>query len=285
MPRLEVWSAVFLLAVARCAMITSGTYEEQTEVAAVTDERVSIRFEEFARNRMTPAQKRQFSRDGYLILHNVLAPDELGRLKSLVEDLREQKLREGWLPDDNIVQSVFSPKNDLQMDPNIIALLLQPKIFPKVVDILGTNIYLYHSYLFDTRAADPGTMPPDDFGAVPTFGFHQDSGVQRDIRNAQDLSHEVMPRMSLKCAYYLTDQSVPGRGNTWVVPGSMEREHVEVPEGGRGKPVPCCEVCNMVSCTTGQASAVRAAGVCVGGRCRFGWVHPVQTCEVDNMMS
>eukprot|EP01052_Picozoa_sp_SAG31_P021073 SAG31_NODE_1611_length_7748_cov_2.128758_5_plen_121_part_00 len=27
--------------------------------------------------------------------------------------------------------------------------------------------------------------------------------------------------MSLKCAYYLTDCSKPGCGNTWIIPGSM----------------------------------------------------------------
>jgi hypothetical protein len=46
--------------------------------------------------------------------------------------------------------------------------------------------------------------------------------MQRDIRGADDQSHAVMPRMSLKCAYYLTDCSAPGRGNTWIVPGSIE---------------------------------------------------------------
>ena len=46
--------------------------------------------------------------------------------------------------------------------------------------------------------------------------------MQRDIRGADDQSHAVMPRMSLKCAYYLTDCSAPGRGNTWIVPGSTE---------------------------------------------------------------
>ena len=77
---------------------------------------------------------------------------------------------------------------------------------------------------------------PEDFNAVPTFGFHQDSGMQNDIRNAlPDHSHPVAPRMSLKCgaveanfspflklssgtpfglnaAYYLTDCSRTAHG-------------------------------------------------------------------------
>jgi ectoine hydroxylase len=218
-------------------MITSGTYADETELAAVADDRVSMSFEDFALNRMTEAEKAQFSRDGYLVLLDVLPAADFQRLKVVVRELREEKVEEGWLPEDDIVQPVFSSKNDLQEEPSVMALLLQPRVFPKVVDVLGTNIFCYHSYLVNTRAAPTtATAPPDDFNTVPTFGFHQDSGVQRDIRNAQDCSAETMPRMSLKCAYYLTDQSVPGSGNTWVVPGSMGREDISAPASGVGQP-------------------------------------------------
>ena len=70
--------------------------------------------------------------------------------------------------------------------------------------------------------APAGTPLPADYDGVATFGFHQDSGVQRDIRGQQpwissDQSHPIAPRMSLKAAFYLTDCSTPGCGNTWVV--------------------------------------------------------------------
>ena len=44
------------------------------------------------------------------------------------------------------------------------------------------------------------------------------------------------PRLALKCAYYLTDMSEPGRGNTWVIPVSAIPTHLrERGEGvGRG---------------------------------------------------
>ena len=40
------------------------------------------------------------------------------------------------------------------------------------------------------------------------------------------------PRITAKAVYYLSDMSEPGRGNTWIVPGSHKRGGVTagVPE-------------------------------------------------------
>eukprot|EP01050_Picozoa_sp_SAG11_P043801 SAG11_NODE_20945_length_435_cov_0.791667_1_plen_47_part_10 len=40
--------------------LTSGFYEEATELANVSDERVSIAFEDFAANRLTESERREF---------------------------------------------------------------------------------------------------------------------------------------------------------------------------------------------------------------------------------
>ena len=42
--------------------------------------------------------------------------------------------------EEDLVQAVFSPLNDLQFEPAIRGLLVQPKILPKVVDILVSII-------------------------------------------------------------------------------------------------------------------------------------------------
>jgi ectoine hydroxylase-related dioxygenase (phytanoyl-CoA dioxygenase family) len=44
------------------------------------------------------------------------------------------------------------------------------------------------------------------------------------------------PRLSLKVAYFLSDTSVEGRGNFWVVPGSHLKDTLEMPAGGTGQP-------------------------------------------------
>ena len=232
--------------------VTSGFYEEETELANVADERVSVSFVDFAANRLSDAERDEFAKRGYLIVHDVLPAEQHARLVELILELREQKIAEGRHPEEDLVQAVFSPLNALQTDPAVLDLLTQPKIFPKVVDILGCNIFAYHSYLFATRAAPPGT-PLRDPATVKTFGFHQDSGQQRDIRGqhpwiSDDNSYPTCPRMSLKCAFYLTDCSTPGGGQTWVVPGSVDQDLtngagrfpranlVQLPKDGVGQP-------------------------------------------------
>ena len=64
----------------------------------------------------------------------------------------------------------------LQTDDALPRLLTNPRVFPKVVDLLGSNIYCYHLHVNVTPAAAEGTHQPDADeirAAVPTFGFHQ----------------------------------------------------------------------------------------------------------------
>ena len=152
--------------------VTSGFYEEETELANVADERVSVSYADFAAYRLTAAERDEFAERGYLIVHDVLPAEQHARLVELILELREQKIAEGRHPEEDLVQAVFSPLNALQTDSAVLDLLTQPKIFPKVVDILGCNIFAYHSYLFATRAAPPGT-PLRDPATAKTFGFHQ----------------------------------------------------------------------------------------------------------------
>jgi ectoine hydroxylase len=219
--------------------VTSGTHDAPVELQQL-DAVDSVDFASFAANRLTDAERESFARTGYLVIRDVLPPEQHVRLKQLILELREQKIAEGWHPEEDLVQAVFSPLNSLQLDPAVRQLLTQHKIFPKVVDILGANIYCYHSYLSATRAAPPSCPIPSDYSRVQTFGFHQDSGVQRDIHGrdawiAPDQSHPIAPRMSVKAAYYLTDCSAVGCGNTWVVPGSHTQPHPHLPaRGARG---------------------------------------------------
>ena len=92
--------------------------------------------------------------------------------------------------------------------------------FPKVWGILGWNIKLYHSHLI---VLPP--LPPEERDKQQRLGWHQDSG-----RLNFELEGDPRPRISLKVAFFLTDTSVPGRGNFSVVPGSQKWNTLEMPE-------------------------------------------------------
>lgn len=63
-------------------------------------------------------------------------------------------------------QAIFSAKNSLQSNPEVLALLTQPAVFPKIVDIMGSNISIFHGFCPVTAAAPTGDsaareVPPE----------------------------------------------------------------------------------------------------------------------------
>ena len=105
--------------------------------------------------------------------------------------------------------------------------------FPKVWDILGWNIYLYHSHIDVTPPSGPS--PPS---GSPTVAWHQDS-----LRVNEEIESSPRPRLSLKIGYYLSDVSEPGRGNTLIVPGSHLNDEIEVPADQRSNPPGSIPIC------------------------------------------
>jgi hypothetical protein len=154
---------------------------------------------------LTDDESAQFERDGYLILPEVLSTDEVDELEAVSDRLdaeARQKMEKG--PGDT--QNTF---DFLGYDDAFLNLIDYPKTFPKVFGILGWNIQVYHTHMI--------TTPPDDpENPRQKYGWHQDSG-----RLNRELEGEPRARVSIKCAYFLTDCSVEGRGNFCAVPGSQ----------------------------------------------------------------
>ena len=109
------------------------------------------------------------------------------------------------------------------------------------------NIYNWHNFSPCTRPAAPGTRMPtleEMQTSEPRYGWHRDGGFEGFFKE------RPTPRLTAKIVYYLSDASQPGRGNTWVVPGSHKRGAVTVatPEvagldGGLGQPEGAIPVC------------------------------------------
>ncbi len=160
---------------------------------------------------------------------------------------RELEARGSYSPDHDIREGVFSRNNNMQEDDTVMSLLTQPKVFPKIVDIMGANIYNWHNFTPCTRRAPAGTRMPTLEELQHTekrFNWHRDGGFERYF------TERPTPRMTVKAVYYLSDVSEPGRGNTWIVPGSHKRGAVtvDVPEveglgGVYGQPEGAIPVC------------------------------------------
>ena len=164
---------------------------------------------------LTEQEALQFEEDGYFVLPEVLSEEETDHLEEVTDRLDAEKRAEtGKNPGDTLNTFDF-----LGYDEAYLNLIDYPKTFPKVFGILGWNIQIYHTHLI--------TTPPDEpDNPKQRYGWHQDSG-----RLNRELEGEPRARVSIKCAYFLTDVSEEGRGNFCAVPGSHKVNKIRKEEG------------------------------------------------------
>jgi ectoine hydroxylase-related dioxygenase (phytanoyl-CoA dioxygenase family) len=150
------------------------------------------------------AQKGQFDRDGFLVLRDVLEPPLVSRLVAAADRLATQGMDQDGLSE----RRHWQRRNCLPLDPAFLELLDHPQVLPVVAAILGWDLHLITSHLIVR------TPTPDADAHFKGEGWHRDGG-----QSSWEMT-EPHPRILLKVAYFLSDQSEPGRGNTQVVPGS-----------------------------------------------------------------
>ena len=167
---------------------------------------------------LTDSERQQFNEQGYFMIEDALSAAQVAALTATTDRIYQQKVAEGHDPKTALFYPNFIPDDTMYQD-----LVDYEKVLPKVWDILGWNIYLYHAHLIVTP---PNGQSPDN----KTFGWHQDSG-----RTNVEMESDPRPRLSLKVAYFLSDTSEAGRGNFWVVPGSHLLNKMEKPADGIGQ--------------------------------------------------
>ena len=161
------------------------------------------------KHQLTKEESVQFHDNGYLVIDNVLEVDQVNRLVSVSDRIdREERSRLGKGPGERMNHFDFIGKDDVFLE-----LLDHYRTFPKVWGLLNWHIQLYHTHMTFTPPRPKGeTLEKNG----PGFGWHQDTG---QLNN--DLETDPRPIISVKVAFFLTDTSVPGRGNFYVVPGSQ----------------------------------------------------------------
>ena len=163
-----------------------GLAAERYPAPAPTDPSADLRGccldrETYQRHRLTPAERTQFAEQGWLLVDNALLPAEVEELTAVLDREHALKLQEPTdpsHPDAMNRMAVFSPANSLGNAPAVHALMANPVVFPKIVDILGWNIGVYHAHANLSPPPSKGDVLRDgQFRPAPAdgavHGFHQ----------------------------------------------------------------------------------------------------------------
>nr|VFK30955.1 MAG: Ectoine hydroxylase-related dioxygenase, phytanoyl-CoA dioxygenase (PhyH) family [Candidatus Kentron sp. MB]VFK30968.1 MAG: Ectoine hydroxylase-related dioxygenase, phytanoyl-CoA dioxygenase (PhyH) family [Candidatus Kentron sp. MB]VFK76807.1 MAG: Ectoine hydroxylase-related dioxygenase, phytanoyl-CoA dioxygenase (PhyH) family [Candidatus Kentron sp. MB] len=170
--------------------------------------------QDIVKYRLTKDEKERFEENGYLSVPNTLPEEMVHRLTDIIDNHYEDALEKG----ETKSNMSYNKTAFISLDPLFLELVDWPVIFPKIGDILGWNIYLYHSQLsvspppIENVAGQIQQLPAQKDEKWP---WHQDNGQLNE-----DLRLTPPPRVSIKVAYYLTDMSQPEKGNTYIVPKS-----------------------------------------------------------------
>lgn len=170
---------------------------------------------------LTEAERIEFDERGYIVLEDLLTENQITDLEKAC-DAADREVREerGIGP-----HARLTVRDVMWRDPSLLELVDLPTALPKMWELLGWNIQIYHTVI----AYSPPDAPENR--EVKHQGWHQDSGQLN-----RDLEYSPRPMVSLKVAYFLSDCMEEGMANFWVVPGSQLVDYVRpedrsVPEG------------------------------------------------------
>ena len=157
---------------------------------------------------LSEADISHFDEKGYLIVRGALDEPTIESLIEAGDRLLASDLRTGRQQAEDGLYDGF--RNSITLDDAFIPLIDHPRIVPTVIQLLGADLQVMTSHLIYKK--------PDPSGTPKT---HRRPGWHRDYAMAMnDMGHRAIPRLLVKCAYYLTDLSEPSRGATMVTPGS-----------------------------------------------------------------
>ena len=154
---------------------------------------------------LTSDQKQFVDTNGYLLIKNALSPDVVAEIDAAVDEVYDKQKEAGNLE----AGGKLNLRNCITHHEAFLQLLDWQKTFPYACGVLNWNIQMITSHLI---VLPPKDEPPDD--VKTKIGLHRDGGTS--YREMQ----EPHPRILLKIAYAISDQSDPASGATVLVPGS-----------------------------------------------------------------
>jgi len=168
-------------------------------------------FEERELSRLTSQQRADFHRNGFLVIEDALAPDEIAHYRKVVARL-DQTITENYAQRDKCQPrrpgEHLELRNAVAHAEELLDLMVHPTTFPLLVELMSGKLTLTTSHVF-LRPRSPEEASYD----YKQIGWHRDG-------QAQVMPGEPRPWLYTKIGYFLTDTTLPDCGALRVVPGS-----------------------------------------------------------------
>ena len=146
-----------------------------------------------------------FESEGYLVIRNALTLEQVTELNQAIDLVYEQQKAEDRLAR----EGKLNLRNCIIHYDAFLQLLDIPTATPLAWQILNWNIQMITTHLIVLSSS----KDPDD-NVKYKIGLHRDGGTSHNEMQ------EPHPRILLKTAYALSDQTGPASGATVLVPGS-----------------------------------------------------------------
>lgn len=116
---------------------------------------------------LTPAERAQFDRDGFLLRKGLVGPEAIRAIAQEVERLHEQMAQAvpagvhvAWeKTEDGRPRRIRQLMNSEAVSPGLNAVLRRPDVLDLIEDLIGPRIALYHSKLLMKSAQDGSVTP------------------------------------------------------------------------------------------------------------------------------
>lgn len=179
---------------------------------------------------MTAQQRKDFDEQGFVVLEDFFAQDELAGLLAAIDEVAARVQREqGLAPTDP-----FALRNALTKHQAFLDLIDHPRMLPLVVDAIGWNIQVRTTHL-DYRPPYPKDLQAGELGrgkgadhatGYKNLVWHPDL-CGPYLFEAPSLDGRA-PFMEIKVGYYLSDVTDHNSGALCLVPGSYKRRPQEL---------------------------------------------------------
>jgi ectoine hydroxylase-related dioxygenase (phytanoyl-CoA dioxygenase family) len=153
-------------------------------------------------HKLSADQRQRLDDDGYLVIPDALSPDRIAALHAAID-------RAGGNDGKPHNQAAI-----LGRDSAFLDLIDLDTVLPKMVEILGWNIWVNHTHF--------NVNPPEKVEDNVMYGWHRDGGAIHTDLGAHSVA---APPTYMKVAFYLTDLRDPDHGQTYVVPGGHKLAH------------------------------------------------------------